>query len=357
MDRPSSFSKRDFGLLVAKYQDILDALRTAHHAASQQLSASKDQEEPTDQAGQESLCSFSKKGSSAAIIHDIWKSESSPALDGTLATTPLGEKGARAIYWVHQDNITNVQILVLRHASQRKSGDNTSVRSSRSSAGSSPKCRDGCTPQNRETEGVENYSLVVCDKLERFAKQSNGETIGDLEKSLGSASERAAASIRFSRNEEIFVTIKIGTEKAAENITGNFLQSKLKRKNLRDVCDLTAKDRASMLSNAKLSWLAKWYSDHPEVKPLVQITSYRINYEGLKNSAMGGIWVTLDNGILIRPCSESLLAREKPCLTLNKASLEGAQRFPHAVLEVRVEGNGSTQLIEALDRSHLVFDP
>ena len=358
MDRPSSLSRQNFGLLVAQYQDNLDALRTAHYAASRPGRVPSGQRGQAAREGQDKFHVDGKRRSSAAIIHNISQNEASLALDGALAITPLGEGGTRATYWVHQDNITNVQIMILRHASQRKADDRASMGSTRSSSRSSPKCVNDCAPRPRGNEDACNYSLIVCDDPGRFAKQENSETISDFEKLPGSCSERATASIRLSKSEEVFVAINIGPDEAAGNLetrtSGNFLQSKLSRKNLRDIGELKAREKTNVLSSGELSYFANWRFNHPEVKPLVQISSYRDQYEGLENSDKGGIWVTIDNGVLIRSCSESLLVKEKPCLTVSGASLEGAQHFPHAVLELRVEGNGSTQLIEALDQSHLV---
>lgn len=72
---------------------------------------------------------------------------------------------------------------------------------------------------------------------------------------------------------------------------------------------------------------------------------------GLGNNESGGVWATLDQNVCMRRCSAETLNANGDKLALIEG---GAETFPHAVLEVRYEGERAPKLVAALDESHLV---
>ena len=76
----------------------------------------------------------------------------------------------------------------------------------------------------------------------------------------------------------------------------------------------------------------------------------------MHNSNEGGLWVTLDEDISIKPCSREYLVSGEALLFPNqKGTCESS--FPHAILHLRAEGEAMEGFVGALDKSHLVKLP
>ena len=270
--------------------------------------------------------------------------------DAALAIVPLGENAVRASYWVHVDNLMNIEILVLQHTSHLTAASSASLNNQ-----SQRHASDASTRAYTSNE-ARNHGLIVCDDLQAFSERQGGEIISDMENRPGASNEKAVATIRFCNSDNAIVTVdslngpRIGDTDIETN--ARYLQSRLKRKAIRRLF-LPGHDTDCDCTEDNLANLGKWFADHRKVKPLVKITSTRSRFQGLGDSSEKGAWATLDRNITMERCTQADLATRKSMFSVQSLRDDGAQRFPHAVLEVHCENGGGSSLLKALDESHL----
>lgn len=374
LGRPSSFSRRDFGPLLAQWSEVLAAVRAPFVAGVHWHAAPAAQNSSSGSKGDKVVTSYtsddykriasSTKDSSAVLLHAACQTSSSVDVDTALAILPLGLAAGKASYWIHPDNLVEVQVLLLRYTRlwMPTTSGNSSQRSSptRSMSGRSLGPGGGMSEND--------VGVIICDDLERFAKRRSSATISDSENIPGMSAEKAVTSIRYTSKGNAVVVV--GTSPGVEHssakgtITG-VRKARFKRRALRDLFDMNtepsrARTRSGSSRHSSLSEgdhlqdvdsVIKWLDDHREVQPLVQIQFNRSRFVGLGNNGSGGVWATLDQNVCMRRCSSKTLNANGDKLAMIEG---GAETFPHAVLEVRYEGEDVLKLVAALDESHLV---
>ena len=308
---------------------------------------------------------------SAARIHSSCEKGSNLDVDTALAILPLGPAAEKASYWVHLDNMVEIHILLLQYMRLRKSATSSST-STPSSSRSSRKGSIGVRaagsagiPENGTENGI---GLVICDDLQKFAKRRSAATVCDSENSPGNTSEKAAASIRYAPKGDAIVVVGTSSDDEDSSAAMGVQKVRLKRKALRDLFDLSSDLSLARVRSGsstpegstdsdqmqKIDSVRTWLENHREVRPLVQIQVKRSRFVGLGNSDSGGVWATLDRDVLMRQCSSGSLDGDEDLLTFSEGRHPDASGFPHAILEVRCEGEGTSKLVSALDESHLV---
>lgn len=373
LGRPSSFSRRDFGPLLAQWSEVLAAVRAPFAAGAHWHAGSAAQDSSSGSRGHRLIKSYSDddkrianstKDSSAALLHAACESGSSIDVDTALATLPLGLVAGKASYWIHSDNLVEIQVLLLQYTRLciPTTSGNSSQRHSptRSMSGRSMGAGGGMSEND--------VGVIICDDLERFAKRRSSATISDTENIPGMSAEKAVTSIRYASKGNAVVVV--GTSPglgppSAKGIISGVRKARFKRRALRDLFGSSTElsltrtqsgsSRQSSLSEADhlqdVDSVRKWLDDHREVQPLVQIQFNRSRFVGLGNNVSGGVWATLDQNVCMRRCSSETLNANGVKLALIEG---GAETFPHAVLEVRYEGERAPKLVAALDESHLV---
>lgn len=123
----------------------------------------------------------------------------------------------------------------------------------------------------------------------------------------------------------------------------SFLDISVREDNMKHSENGSAKDNAPAVR--------QWLAEHQSTKPIAGAVSKRTRFTGLHNNSTGGIWATLDKDICLKDTLYKDLADDD---WTSAARAESAKKFPHAVLEIRREGNQAMALIQTLDRSHLV---
>ncbi|KAI9811594.1 MAG: hypothetical protein M1827_005343 [Pycnora praestabilis] len=374
LDRPSSFSRKDFEFLLVQWTDVLATVRApfeegldwkagyGEHRPSLGTTTKRLQiQKPDVNTDVSSIAS-------GAQLQAATDTGSEVDLDTALATTPLGHAGGKAVYWVHPDNLVQIQVLLLQHTRLR-TGQARSPRSSTMRALAPQSSHEGSPDitRNHSTEEKDDeIGLLILDNLERFAKGQSSATISDVEDTVGEAFEKTAATVRWCAGGE--AVIVVGTSPRArssgsERISRrNIQQARLKPKNLQALLDL---DRPLLLPRREsepshegteettttldcLENVRNWLSRHKDVKPLVQIHCRRTRFVGLSNNSTRGVWVTLDKDIKMNAASLDRLGVTEGAEMLGEKS-----SFPYAVLQVRWEGDPGTHLARALDQSHL----
>lgn len=362
LDRPTSFSKRDLQPLLAQWTQVLASVRApfdrkaGFHPANAQAKARKN----TSGRSQPSLASADTASSSAEDLHSTWETGSNVDIDTALAILPLGPSAARAVYWIHPDNIVQIHVLLLQYTRLPKSKNTNASLDTPPSSRSSPRgslSANTSRPFPRTDEEVGN---IVCDDPQRFAQRRNCETIS--EDKAGTVAHKAAASIRYSCGDDAVAVVGIvpdNASKPAESQTRlPSSKAKVDRKTISHLFNPSKADQiVNRVDSEDCMRVCRWLKEHIELQPLVRLQSRRTRFVGLKNDKKGGIWATLDTDVLMTSSSRGSVADGRALITLSEGEKQGASSFPHAILEVRIEGDSSTEIISDLDASYLVGDP
>ena len=297
------------------------------------------------ESGAGRLCALNQKGSRIE-------------LDAALATTPLGQKAYRAAYWVHPDNVVQLQILLLQHTRIRNW--NSSSTSSKTTTGTRTSPRGSVSGHTNDSLNTGGYDLgsVICDDLNQFVARQEGLPIGDTELTMGSMIQKCAATIRYSSSKDLLLVVTVGSRRQKNGIQSCFRTLRFKRKSVHNLFDTSSDEECVVIDPSDdyqqyYSWLAK----HPAIRPLVQIQCKRSHFIGIRNMKTSGIWATLDTEVEMRKCSQDSVSgkhQDEDALSITSGQSSESQRFPLAILEVRVEGPEPSGLVAALDASHLV---
>lgn len=194
--------------------------------------------------------------------------------------------------------------------------------------------------------------LVVLDHAESFAFKQNASTIGAAEDMQGGTGIKAAAQIRCCASGQAAVVVC--PEADAQPASSNTKTVKMERRYLKSFLDTSVDEssvRPSCNPKENVPVIRQWLTEHPSTKPIAGALLKRTRFTGLHNNSAGGIWATLDKDICLTEGLFQDLGDDD--WTLASRS-ETTKRFPHAILEIRREGNQAMSLIQTLDRSHLV---
>lgn len=362
LDRPTSFSKQDFEPLLAQWAEVLAAVRAPFkNGVNWQAGSGRQEIAPNGSAQhkKEGCQRPSRYSSSVADLNSAWESGSNIEIDTALAILPFGRGATKATYWVHPDNIVQVHILLLQYTRLQKFDDSIASPGSPSSSSFTPRGSVSGPNGRSVTRTDDEISCIICDDLQRFARRPSSESISASEDSPGTTAEKAAASIRYSSAGEAIVAVDTIFDNAGEVVNSSSThlpkKAKFKRKALSQLFQASRSEQCSKADGSKESeHVRDWLDAHQEVQPLVQVQARRTRFIGLGNDGTKGIWATLDKDIRIRRCPPGRLASGECSSSHSEQEKDSSETFPHAVLEVRIEGDGDTELIAALDFSHLV---
>ncbi|OAL48783.1 hypothetical protein IQ07DRAFT_588866 [Pyrenochaeta sp. DS3sAY3a] len=341
--RPDSLFQLDLGYLLDQYIDVLGAIRSLFEADG---TPAAHHDSPNAQ-------------SSAARLSRLLNKGDELDFDLALTTTPLGPKGNKATYWVHPDHIVEVQVLLLQ--SMRLFINDTRPSTRNGSTHATPLRRHSSTANTDRYFGNEDeVALVVLDHAEAFAIKQNASTIGSSEETQGNIGTKATANIRCVSSGQAAIVLCTGSDLQGQ-APSSIKTVKLERKGLQPCWDLStkpantkqSKDKTGRQSHSlqdEISSVQRYFAEHKSNKPIAGAISKRTRFVGLHNNSTGGIWASLDRDVYLKASLHKDLEHEDWASTARSQ----ATQFPHAILEVRREGNQATSLIQALDRSHLV---
>ena len=381
LGRPSSFSHQTFEPLLAAWTTALVSVRAPFAEGATWNAAVEDKRGSATQGfatshwrhynggiAEERLTQPNKVRSSIAQHHDAAIPETEIVFDAALAALPLGPAAGTAVYWVHPDNTVELQVLLLQHMRLR-SLRTASSRSNDLRSSDPPRRMSNSSNRNSHAVGIEdNVGQIVLDDLERFANRQSGAVVDDNQV------QNAAASIRYCARGEAVVLVGTTSDVARpenESKRPLFQKARLKRKHLGELFNTSMsqlssnpcpKERPNGTTKQgqdpmqDLENVRKWFVNHQEVVPLVDIQYHRKRFVGGGNDTPGALWATLDREVSMRKAHSSELGRSQDSTTLRKGDPDFGDilRFPYAVLEIRWEGDMGLDLVRALDQSHLV---
>ena len=335
--RSDSLFQVDLGYLLDQYIEVLGALRSVFDADG---TPAANTDNANDQASATRMSKALAKGDDLDF-------------DLALTTVPLGPHGAKATYWIHPDHVVEVQVLLLQHMRLYTGSSESSSRNSSTQA--TPRRRQSPASNiDRQFGNEDEFGLVVLDYPEAFAVRQNAVTIGATEEVQGNIGTKASGNVRCVASGKAAVVVC--DQDAPGQSALNVKTAKLERKALQTFLDTSSERPSLQRSNSQkinqedLLAVRKWLEEHKSTKPIAGVVSKRIRFIGLHNNSTGGIWASFDRDVLLKESLHKDLEKEDWALTARSQSL----KFPHAVLEVRREGNQATSLIQTLDRSHLV---
>lgn len=327
---PESFTNIDLNPLYTDYEDTLSALRTLYH---ERINGAPDK--PSVGADTQD---------SVAQIRSILESSSSVEFDSYLSASPLGRGGKNAVYWVHPDNIVELQILLLQHTqsfpTRTTPSATVSPTLSRHNSITSSSDRRNSTTVEADT------TMLVADDLDSFIAHQSSSTFEKREDTVGSRLQEAAVHARWTKTEDAIVTAQINDREIQ--------RASIKRKNVFAILDpsSTISPRKSSTIKDQNSEAAEnmrtWINQQRTIKPLTTIASNRSRFAETATDSSGFILAFLDKNIRMKK-AEFLTNSVEDAFSQNMSA-----EFPFAVLRVRQEGFLNSTLIKVLDQSHLV---
>lgn len=311
LDDLKSFTKYDLRPLLDDYSGTLNDIRSLYATRLQQATADKPDAQNDATAA---------KSSTIAKLHASLATGSRTNFDTALATSPLGGSGTFASYFVHHDNIVELQVLLLQHLRYF-------MRSSASSNGTP------ITPVQRQDEEADCF-LLAADSPDQFIQEQSAVTVDQREHMSGSTPQRTRLCARWNTGDDALVAARTGSDKMSTY--------GLKPKHIDDFFDKTRPflpRRESMKGTAtELSDVRDVLVNDEDVRALYSMQSNRSRFVGLSNSSSGTCLASLDTGITFAAAGTS----------------ENKTKFPFAVLQLRQEGTIDQSLVNTLNSSHLV---
>ncbi|OQO05322.1 hypothetical protein B0A48_09090 [Cryoendolithus antarcticus] len=330
LDDPKSFTKFDLAPLLDVYSGTLHDVRTLYETKVQQpMSGGQDSNGQTPQAEHASL----------AALHQHMSDISRTDFDTAFAAIPLGETGTFSSYFVHPDNVVELQVLLLQHARYLDPRSRANSVAAASDSSQPPLSRVGSGSSLTQSQAGMFHALLA-DNAERFVQEQGALTVDEREHSVGSTPQRAKICARWSTgDEEAVIAARIGQS--------SLLSTRLKPKHFATLFNtkLPLPTRRASLQ-AKMSDLEKIREvlASGNTRPLYQMNTARSRYVGLSNTAENVLLATIDTNVTF--ASPSLEEKQKES--------DNASRFPFAVLQTRQEGALPSDLAKILDHSHLV---
>lgn len=266
--------------------------------------------------------------------------------DIAMSMGPPGSQTEQAAYWVHQDNIVELRVLLMQFM--------RNLRPSYSST--TPAASESSTPPS----SVRSRHLSTGDRINTVVIDNPDLVAQSLSSSKRPSWRPAALSSWATSGKAVVAT------NDSETTVGGLLVAKLRRGVLASFVDTESpfpppsheidtddeddqsppqvdvrKDFA--LVRQRLAQLS--HSD-----PLVRVFRQRSRFFGLENRDAEGVWATLDEEISME--ATSTVAVKQRNYFSSTAGCETS--FPYAVLTVRTEGSHEVGFIHKLDQSHLV---
>ncbi|KAL8859553.1 MAG: hypothetical protein Q9178_003952 [Gyalolechia marmorata] len=378
LDQPTAFSKTDFVPLLAQYTEVLAAVRAPFEHGGQDgledrrpsgnrsIATSHNPPRPHSPRGQHRLrtahVSNKRMDNIAAELQTACQDRSNIEFDTILATSKLGKCGGKASYWIHPENLVELHVLLLQYTRLRKTNG---ANASPTVLDSKQKPRTESMNGNHRCDvdgGHDDAGLIICDDLQRFTRRRSSAPISDYEESAGRSLEKAAASVRYLPTGEAILAVDTSLNDVLEpRISGAFKSVMMKRKAVRYLFDSgLSKPRVDQLlqkensqDGQEMELIREWLTSHEEVRPLVRLQCRRTRFVGLQNSENGGMWATLDRDIFMKATPDGFFKSTEADLAFGNPEDSGFTRFPFALLEIRFEGGFGTNLLSALDKSHL----
>lgn len=381
LGRPSSFSHQTFEPSLAAWTNALASVRAPFTPEGLRERAGESKEDvatlttpisermgvpksdDTRQAHERPV----KNSSSVAQLHDAAELGTGLDFDAALATVPLGKSAGTAVYWVHPDNLVELQVFLLQHMRLQSRSKPWNSSEGPTSFGQLGETSENSHENHRSSRTEDDVGHIVLDNIDCFTKRESGVVLS--EKSL----QNAPASIRYCASGAAVVLVRASTgctDPRVESIYPLFRRATIKRKYLENLLDpcmsgmlssepskevKSGYSKEGLCSVQDLEGIREWFGQNPDVRPLADVQSRRTRLIGVGNDTTHGFWATLDRAIKMKGRGSRQLGTSTNVSRPNTCGNDTETvRFPYAVLELRWEESKGDGLAQALDNSHLV---
>jgi SPX domain protein involved in polyphosphate accumulation len=293
----------------------------------------------------------------ARRINDAMESNSDLEFDTVFTYSPLGNDGSRAVYWVHSEQLVEVQVLLLQHTRSAFSRPSTS---NGTQTTPSVTRRSSITRRDSSFDKQPDHGVIVLDDGDRFAQKQNSIPLVDVEEAYSRPQTQPAATVMWTANNEAIMCIGENFTKSTK--TGFEMTTRIKKKHIGAFLDWkkpfsnqssgssTPVSGQPLSSSSNIEASRTWLRKHQQVSPLVAFVTKRSRFATLPVTKDHGQWCTLDTDVILKKITvDDLEGKEWPQRLLNDPV-----KFPYAILQVRQEGKNDIDFINLLDESHLV---
>lgn len=328
--------------MLLEWEEILDAVRVLY----QERMSGSSTRGPSVNMKEQRVAGFQ---TALDGLYNVVESTSQTGFDSFFATLPLGEGGRNAAYWVHPDNIVELQVLLLQHCRSygvRRQSTPVTPRNTlsrqNSLTGSSLSRRDSSSVCDQDT------GLLIIDDQEKFVRQQSSTTLEARENTVGVRLQNATVAARWTQDDE--ATIITQPSVGASEMKNTVIRRKHLAAAINPASPVPASKAAFSEDGAKeIEELRSWCASNPEYQPLATITTNRQRFHDIATDSSGFLLATLDKNISMKQSSLIELVSIDSILKSNEPAA-----FPYAVLRVRQEGSHASNLIRVLDNSHLL---
>jgi hypothetical protein len=359
LSQPDSFTKTSLNECLDHWTGILQTIRAAKYpSAKPKSSLSSTHLASPSPRPQTPSRPRQRPAAVASRLDRAIASGGEVDFDVAFADTPIGDSGSYNVYWIHPEQLVELQVVLLQHL--RLYLPNAGPESSSEAQSPVTTRRSSLSREGGPVEKGNDFGVIVLDQLEDYAQQQNENIIASSETSFQTPFTRPAVAARWTAGDESIISLQLPSEDEESRV------ARLKMKHLgallnvdRDLTpwrtpgvDTPIDGRSSVLDRNDITpdEVRELLNNHREIQPLVAIFSKRTRFVGLSNSLLVGQWCVLDSQISVSKVSRDDLAGTDWATKLNWE----AAAFPYAVLKVRQEGAVAANIINVLDKSHLV---
>ena len=357
LDRPSSFTHASLAETFDRWTELLQAIRAARMptpAGNALPNSTNDAEvlrsRSRSRKPQEDSTAIAKQFSQAVdSLHDV-------NFDTAFSELPLGDSGSRATYWVHSEQLIELQVLLLQHL--RLYITKPTLEPSSSFSQSPVVTRRSSMSLNGNIDRETDSGVIYLDQPESYGQRQSRATVSESESLITASPTRAAVAARWASSVDDAAiafrsqlhTDKKGIARVRRKHLGAFLDATRDFKPWKTAGQAAVDDSEFASKDTLTPDEARDLLERKKViQPLISLLSKRTRFVGLFNSVTAGQWATLDAQIQFSKIAREDLAGKDWLANLNR----NAKEFPFAVLRVRQEGKFAKDLIEVLDHSHL----
>lgn len=317
---PKGFQRFDAGPLLDTYSTLLHTIRVQY---GKLIGA------PATSRPDTPLETIAEGSATIRELQDELDKEQKAAFDTSMRTTPLGKHSTFASYFVHPENVMELEVFLMQYAKYHLH------RSRNNSLASQIHDLSKLTTFTLVEPDVSDFHAIAADNVDRFLD----EQTKDNERQAGTTPQRTRAVLRWSGDELAMASLRTKAGKVSRACM-----------NQKNVLDFFSKDEqfhapletAQGEDGVAIERLRSDMMVKDNVRPLYHFASCRSRFVGLEDGESGLCLATLDTGIRI----------DKPDARI--VDTKRAAKFPFGILTVRQEGFPSTQLLSVLDESHLV---
>ncbi|KAF4551805.1 Hypothetical protein D9617_12g036950 [Elsinoe fawcettii] len=337
--RRSSFTTTDLKPFLDRYEELLHNVRSLYEQSQNNKQARPKTPNRT----------WPVRASAAAAqftnVRLVLDSGKRVDFDHLIATLELGQQGKNAVYWVHPENIVELQVLLSQYTRSFNACCRQPSVSSAASGQNSPSLTQGSFL-------LADTFDIIADEPHRFLSQLGSETISEVEVQRDAPLQKAALHARCNTKDDVAL---LAWKRDDDSNTTRLDSCAVKRKFTESLVDRKGRlppqkaaiqhfpfEGSASTSSDSVEHLQEWLKSHSDVRPITTVSSQRARFFNVSANTTGVLLATLDHHIHFQ---SGAAAEADGGLT---------PTFPYAVLRVRQEGAQPVDLSEILDSSHLV---